>query len=356
MSEAAEGPISDSLPRGKNFDRWRSALESSLIPGLGQWLLGERPLAVALFIGGLLLPASVVPLLWNRALPIPALLALLAVGAGLALTSVVLAYRGAVKRGAPASGPTPWRGAFWSRLFPGVGQITQRRLGAGLGILAAGLLLAIFRSSVPGAIAFAGLTLFAVSNALRGGSPGTTAAPGTTRLMRYAVVAILAVELAPAMLRQFVVEAVRIPSESMAPTLAAGDYFFIDKTRAGRAERGELVAYPIPQQPGSRYVKRCVALGGDTLELRNQQLWLNGRFVNEPFVMHVDQAIRPAGSDTRDNLGPVAIPVGQVFVLGDNRENSNDSRFTGTIPLHSIRARVLRIYWPPSRWNALRDS
>jgi signal peptidase I len=352
MNEVAAATPADDA----GLDRWRSAFESSLVPGLGQWLLGERPLAIAMFAGGALLPWSAVPLLWNRTLPIPALLALIFVGVGFALASVMLAYRGAVKRGAPASGSTPWRGAFWSRLFPGVGQLTQRRLGASLAILAVGLLLAAFRGSIPGAIAFAALTLFAVMNALRVGGPGIAPTTMSSRLMRLFVVLILAAELAPAMLRQFVVEAVRIPSESMSPTLAPGDYFFIDKTRAGRAERGELVAYPIPQQPSARYVKRCVALGGDTLELRDKQLWINGQAVDEPFVMHVDEAIRPAQSDTRDNLGPVEIPAGQVFMLGDNRENSNDSRFTGTIALSTIRGRVLRIYWPPSRWNALRDS
>jgi signal peptidase I len=152
------------------------------------------------------------------------------------------------------------------------------------------------------------------------------------------------------------VQAFRMPSQSMSPTLRVGDFFFADKRPSARVPgRGDIIVMSFPPNPKVTFVKRVVAIGGDSLELRAKQLYVNGRVVAEPFVIHTDPTMRPAEYDRRDNLGPIRVPQGSVFVLGDNRENSNDSRYFGPVRSELVLGRVLWIYlsWDGER-NAVR--
>jgi signal peptidase I len=152
-----------------------------------------------------------------------------------------------------------------------------------------------------------------------------------------------------------VAQATVVPTESMIPTILVGDHFFLDKfgfpanypTMLRKylpnrmIERGEILAFWSPQDPQMRLVKRVIGLPGETLEVRNRDVYINGRKLTEPYVVHTD----PRQFDRRDNFGPVTIPPNRFFMMGDNRDNSNDSRFWGFAPRESLIGTPLFIYW-----------
>jgi signal peptidase I len=131
----------------------------------------------------------------------------------------------------------------------------------------------------------------------------------------------------------------RIPSEAMAPTLMPGDIVVV---RAGDAavaslRRGDLVVFTPPHHPDQVWIKRVIALPGDTVELRDRVVVLNGRAQREPWV-DPRRDVSPYGRDT----APQRVPAGRIFVLGDNRDNSEDSRYWGYAMLDAVRGRVIR--------------
>ncbi len=115
-------------------------------------------------------------------------------------------------------------------------------------------------------------------------------------------------------------EAFKLPSASMEDTLRIGDHFMVDKAhyKTHPPARGDIVAFSIPFQPGVTGVKRIIALPGDTVEIDKTTLLLNGKKLDEPYAKYL--------SGGRSNFGPVTVPTGKVFLLGDNRDQSKDSR------------------------------
>jgi signal peptidase I len=144
-------------------------------------------------------------------------------------------------------------------------------------------------------------------------------------------------------LRAFVVEPFRIPSESMAPTLEPGDQALVTKL-GGAPARGDLVAFHAPRT-GEVMLKRVVAAGGDSVGIEDGVLVVNGRKQREAYV---------ADPDAIDSVyfGPVTVAKGSLFMLGDNRANSEDSREFGAVPADRVIGRATARVWPPSRWGA----
>src|SRR5205823_4989330 len=105
--------------------------------------------------------------------------------------------------------------------------------------------------------------------------------------------------------------------------------------------RGEIVAVWSPENPDIRLVKRVIGLSGETLEVRHRNVYIDGRRLEEPYAIHVD----PGEIDRRDNFGPVMIPPDHFFLMGDNRDNSNDSRYWGFAPRENIIGTPLFVYW-----------
>ncbi|HEX9943980.1 MAG TPA: signal peptidase I [Thermoanaerobaculia bacterium] len=163
----------------------------------------------------------------------------------------------------------------------------------------------------------------------------------------------------------FVIQTFYIPSGSMEDTLLIGDHLFVNRFIYGPTasalerkllpfrpvQRGDIVVFRSPEDPKLDLVKRCMAVGGDTVELIDQQLHLNGKAVNdssyavhknanEGFNFLADPRLR-----VRDNYGPFTVPPGDYFCMGDNRDNSYDSRFWGPVPAHLVKGRALFIYW-----------
>jgi len=169
-----------------------------------------------------------------------------------------------------------------------------------------------------------------------------------------------------AVLRAFVIQAFRIPSESMRDTLLVGDFLFVNKFEYGPKipfthvrlpglhppRRGDVIVFQFPQDPSKDFIKRCIATGGETVEVKEKQVYVNGRKLDEPYARHTDPNIRPAGFDFRDNFGPFTVPKGEMFMMGDNRDNSNDSRYWGTLPMDLVKGRAMFLYWS---WDADRN-
>jgi signal peptidase I len=114
---------------------------------------------------------------------------------------------------------------------------------------------------------------------------------------------------------------------------------------------GEIVIFEHPENPAVDLIKRCVAVAGQVVEVRDKQLYVDDRpFGGPPGVKHTDQNVL---NGNRDNFGPFVVPHGQIFVMGDNRDNSHDSRFFGAVPIYKLRARPLAIYFSWDRTGEL---
>jgi len=161
------------------------------------------------------------------------------------------------------------------------------------------------------------------------------------------IVAIVLAAFVLAMLVQlFVVKPFTIHQVSMRPTLEDGDRILLNRLsyHFRDPEAGDVVVFHSPMNAGDDLVKRVVAVSGDTVAIRDGDLYVNGDVVNEPYLL--DQ-------DFRGSLPETVIPEGQVFVLGDNRDNSGDSRIFGPIDVDSIIGCAFAIYWPVGHWGGL---
>jgi len=189
--------------------------------------------------------------------------------------------------------------------------------------------------------------------------------PGRSLLREYAEVLLVAVLIA-VFARTFVVQAFRIPTGSMEQNLLVGDHVLVNKMvlapTLGPFERlllpvrgvrrGDVIAFRFPDDPRRDFIKRCVALPGDRVEIIDKTLHVNGVAIDESsFVYHVDPQVYPPSQlldesiRHRDNFGPYTVPPESYFVLGDNRDVSNDSRYWGSVPRALILGRPLLVYW-----------
>ena len=163
----------------------------------------------------------------------------------------------------------------------------------------------------------------------------------------------------------FIAQATQVPTESMKPTILVGDHFFLDKfafpanypqfmnkvlpTREIR--RGDIVAFKSPGDPKVPFIKRVIGLPGETLEIRDKTVYINGKELEESYKHFIDPNIYERGSGipsdyiARDNFGPKVIPPNSYFMMGDNRDNSNDSRFWGVVDGKMVIGKPLFIYW-----------
>ncbi len=154
----------------------------------------------------------------------------------------------------------------------------------------------------------------------------------------------------------FVVKTFYIPSSSMEDTLLVGDHLFVNRFIYGArgltalagllplrgVERGDIVIFRSPEDPKTDMVKRCVGLPGDTVELREKQLYVNGKRVEDAsYAKHADSRVLAS----RDRYGPLTVPGGHYFCMGDNRDRSHDSRFWGSVPAHFVKGRAFLVYW-----------
>jgi len=193
----------------------------------------------------------------------------------------------------------------------------------------------------------------------------------------YAEALIIALVLA-LFIRTFVVQAFKIPSGSMLPTLKIGDHLLVNKFLYGirvpiadkvlvsfsQPDAKDIVVFEFPEDESKDFIKRIIGLPGDTIEIRNKHVYRNGEKLTEPYARHTSQQVinHPFPMDkwpphrfdprARDNLGPLKVPPGKFFVLGDNRDESYDSRFWGFVEREEILGEAWIIYWS---WSGLTD-
>ncbi len=163
--------------------------------------------------------------------------------------------------------------------------------------------------------------------------------------------------------RTFVVQAFKIPSGSMENTLAIGDYILVNKFIYGieipftgrhlfplrNPRRGDIAVFEYPEDPSRDFVKRVIGLPGDRIQVIDKKVFVNGKPYVNPHEIHKDSAIIPAGVNPRDNTGVITVPAGSYFMMGDNRDQSYDSRFWGFVKIGRIKGLAFVKYWS---WDA----
>ena len=163
--------------------------------------------------------------------------------------------------------------------------------------------------------------------------------------------------------RTFVVQAFKIPTGSMENNLLIGDHLLVNKFVFGPTplaigrkvlpvrpiRRGDIVVFKYPDEPDRDFIKRVIGLPGETIELRNKKVHVNGQPLEEPYVHFLTppstEYQEVTSSDLRERFGPVTVPPDQYFVMGDNRDNSQDSRYWGFLPRDYIKGKALMVYW-----------
>lgn len=199
-------------------------------------------------------------------------------------------------------------------------------------------------------------------------------APSTKSIIReYAEALIIAIILALT-IRVFVVQAFKIPSGSMIPTLLVGDHILVSKLAYGfqlpkdcefqlafppvtcysssivmefdPPQRGDVIVFRYPEDEHKDFIKRVVGTPGDVIEIKHKQVIINGEpFIDKDFTQRVDPGIIDGRINPRDNLGPITVPPESYFVMGDNRDQSLDSRFWGFVKMNKIKGRAFLVYW-----------
>jgi signal peptidase I len=197
--------------------------------------------------------------------------------------------------------------------------------------------------------------------------PGQTTTGGPPKRRGYRtliewVIILIAVLLCTVVLRTYVVQSFYIPSGSMLPTLQLKDRIIVDKLsyRLHSVHRGDIVVFarpPLEDQAYSDLVKRVVGLPGESISSKNGKLYINGKLLSQPWLPKGPQSYTttlPGDPHPQFNLpGPVKIPPGEYYVMGDNRTDSEDSRFFGPIPRSLIVGRAVAVVWPLSHFKGL---
>lgn len=177
----------------------------------------------------------------------------------------------------------------------------------------------------------------------------------------YAEAIIIAVILA-LFIRAFVVQAFKIPSGSMKTTLLIGDHILVNKFIYGiklpivntelihfhNPQHGDIIVFRYPLDESKDFIKRVIGLPGDKIQIRDKKLFRNGKELIEPYARHTDPRILSGAVSPRDNFGPYVVPEHSLFVMGDNRDESYDSRFWKCVDISELKGKAFIIYWS---WN-----
>lgn len=174
-------------------------------------------------------------------------------------------------------------------------------------------------------------------------------------------------------IRTFIVQAFKIPSGSMKETLQIGDHILVNKFIYGvkipflrttlidikNPKRFDIVVFKFPEDPKKDFIKRVIGVEGDTVEIRNKKVYINNEQIDDIYGQYTDPYEFPANSQPRDNFGPVKVPAHSIFVMGDNRDHSYDSRWWGFVDLKALEGKAMIIYWSWDgdnfgvRWNRI---
>jgi len=182
-----------------------------------------------------------------------------------------------------------------------------------------------------------------------------------SKVKEYVESIIIAILIA-LFIRTFIVCAYKIPSRSMVPTLLVGDHILVNKFIYGvkipllrktiipvsEPKRGEITVFIFPNDRSKDFIKRVIGVAGDKIEIKNKKIFINDQEMKDPYGTFSDSLILPKSMQPRDNFGPVIVPEKSIFVMGDNRDESLDSRFWGFVNLRDVEGKAFIIYWS---WN-----
>jgi signal peptidase I len=182
-----------------------------------------------------------------------------------------------------------------------------------------------------------------------------------SKVKEYAESIIIAILIA-LFIRTFIICAYKIPSRSMVPTLLVGDHILVSKFIYGvkipllrrtiipvsEPKKGEIVVFIYPNDRSKDFIKRVIGVAGDKIEIKNKKIFINDQPFQDSYGIFSDSLILPKSMQPRDNFGPVTVPEKSIFVMGDNRDESLDSRFWGFVNLKDVEGKAFIIYWS---WN-----
>lgn len=239
--------------------------------------------------------------------------------------------------------PRTWAAVLWSLFVPGGGHVFAGRLGKGpvLWVCSYAFIVLVFWSGalltfkgyVLGLTAIFALTVVLAISAARAAAAARGAKPGRRRWAVLAAMVCLQSVIGPLFAESLPLRSFRIPTQSMEPAIMAGDRLVADLRAWDRREpvRGDLVIFRPSKESAQIHLARVMGLPGERIEMRDKRIYVDGAPVEDPWGVYLDTSL-PAGLIQRTrNFGPLSVPEGTVFVLGDSRDSSRDSRFLGSI-------------------------
>jgi signal peptidase I len=182
-----------------------------------------------------------------------------------------------------------------------------------------------------------------------------------SKVQEYIEAIIIAILIA-LVIRTFVIQAFKIPSRSMVPTLLVGDQILVNKFIYGvkipylrktiipvtNPQKGDIVVFIYPNDRSKDFIKRVIGIAGNKIEIKNKRIFINDKEYSDSYGVYSDNLIYPGIIQPRDNFGPVTVPQGSLFVMGDNRDESSDSRYWGFVDIKDVEGKAFIIYWS---WN-----
>jgi signal peptidase I len=187
-----------------------------------------------------------------------------------------------------------------------------------------------------------------------------------SKVQEYIEAIIIAILIA-LFIRTFIIAAYKIPSESMVPTLLVGDHLLVNKFIYGikipilrkiiipvtDPKRDDIIVFIYPNDRSLDFIKRVIGVSGDKIEIKNKKIFINDQRYKDSYGIYSESLIYPGAMQPRDNFGPIIVPQGSLFVMGDNRDNSKDSRYWGFVDIKDVEGKALILYWS---WNREENS
>lgn len=240
----------------------------------------------------------------------------------------------------------PWLALFLSDLIPGLGHLYLRKWFWGIMFIIVGVSLFAVAYKYPllqiGLWAF--FSMFVCYHAYVLVPIRRQKSYRTITIISFAILLSHLCHYNRYIFKEYVAEAFRLPTNAMTPTLVPGDRILVRKSNKYISKRGDIVVFKSPEEPNIPYIKRIAALSGETIEIKNKILFINGQKVKWPTIETPEYDLDKFGVEE-----PYKVPENCFFVLGDNSANSHDSRYFGSIPLSDLIGKAYKIYWPLSR-------
>lgn len=253
-----------------------------------------------------------------------------------------------------------------SLITPGLGQMYNGQLRRGITLYLAGFLLATilsftgmffkFYGMILSLVIILGFLLFILLDVLFGAIKlKKIALTSYNKWYIYLVIFLISTfvigPLLSGFIRSNIVRAYKIPSSGMEPTLLVGDYLIanVQYYKNEKPKRGDIIIFPHPKDASKDFIKRVIASEGEKLEIVHNKIYISDRLIEDPWGYHSDKTLLPKYSQLPERFGPVVVPEHSLFVLGDNRDNSQDSRFWGFVDVTTIKGKAMYIYWSKNK-------